>query len=819
MIPNGHDDSSNSTPPQGDPAEIRGKAPQFTPRRFTLYALSAIILFSLATVGSGLTVLAALYLYYSRDLPPSVHLDVQRLSTSVKILDRNGQVLYEVSDPEGGRRTLVQSQQIPDVMKKALIATEDPSFYTNWGVDPRGVIRAIYYQVRFDRLVGGSTITQQLVKNLFLDPEPTLERKIREAFVAIEITRRYPKQEILSAYLNTIYYGNLAYGIQSASQSYFGKDVAQLDLAESSLLAGLPQAPSIFDPCENAQGALNRQKTVLGLMVQAGYINTTESTAASAEMENRLDAPDFKKHCRVQPTLRAPHFVTYVQQQLEKQYGPEVLYHGGLTVTTSLDPELQNVAEQEARQQVNSLQGKNVTDAAVVILDPHTGAILAMVGSVDFNDASISGQVNMSLAPRQPGSSIKPLNYVTAFEKGWTPATPIYDLKTNFPDGNNRPPYVPVNYDGKYHGLVSARTGLASSLNIPAVKTLYSTSTPDQNGFPQPLAMLETARTLGITTLSDDQGRARQTYGLALTLGGGAVPLLELSNAYATFANQGARVPVTPYLKIQDANGQVLYDLNGKNKPKPKCGRFEPDSPGEQPDGNGQCLASAPFAYLITSILSDDKARATAFGTDSLLKLSRPAAVKTGTTDDFRDNWTIGYTPDLVVGVWVGNPNNSPMQDVTGISGAAPIWHNVMERALSGSPVHDFPVPPGVVQLEICNDSGLLATPLCPKDRRRVEVFVAAHAPTDQDTVWQHGPCGTKRASRVFVVPVHDVGDLIPYDQVLVWARHLGAPVLPPEATPCGGQGSDQGPGGGPSDGNGNAGGNGSEGHGRGHKK
>jgi penicillin-binding protein 1C len=761
----------------------------FGRRRVALFALLGLLFFSLAGICLGAAIFASLYVYYAQELPPSAQLDVRRLSTSVKILDRNGSLLYELSDPEGDRRTLAQPQQIPTILQEAVIATEDPSFYTNWGIDPRGVLRAIYYQVWYGKLVGGSTITQQLVKNLLLDPDPTVGRKIREAFLALEVTRRYPKEEILAGYLNTIYYGNLAYGIQEASKSYFGKNVSQLDLAEASLLAGLPQAPSLYDPCENPDAALDRQKTVLRLMAEAGYIDAAQSASASAEMENLVKSPDMKKHCQVQPTLKAPHFVMYVRAQLEQEYGPEVLYHGGLQVTTTLDPRLQAIAEEEAKKQIAGLEGKNVSNAAVVILNPHTGEILAMVGSANFFDASISGQLNMALAPRQPGSSIKPLNYVTAFKKGWNPATPIYDLKTNFPDGNNRPPYVPVNYDGKYHGLVSARTALASSLNIPAVKTLYYTSTPGENKFPQPLAMLDTARTLGITTFFDDQGRPRQTYGLALTLGGGAVRLLELTDAYATFANSGARMPTTPYLKIEDAKGRVLYDLSGEDKPKPDCGLFDPNAPNEQPDANGLCPSSAPYAYLITSILSDDNARAVGFGRNSVLKLSRPAAVKTGTTDDFRDNWTIGYTPDLVVGVWVGNADNSPMRDVTGISGAAPIWHAVMERALSGTPVREFAVPPGIVQAKICTDSGLLVTPLCPPDHQRLEYFAAGDVPTEQDTVWQRIRCISGKLSPLFVVPVHDVGDLIPYDQILNWAKHLGPRVLRPEANPCRGQG------------------------------
>lgn len=733
----------------------------------------------------GLSAFAALYIYFVQDLPASLNLDVQQLNQSVKILDRNGGLLYEVVAPEGGRRTLVTPPQVPRVMKQAIIATEDPSFYSNPGIDPFGVLRALYYQVRYERVIGGSTITQQLVKNLYLDPEVSVERKVREAYLALELTRRYPKEDILTAYLNTIYFGNQAYGIQAASDAYLNKDVSQLTLNEASLLAGLPQAPSLYDPCENPKAALARQQTVLGLMSKAGYISEAEADAAAFETGVQIRAPEFKKRCHAEITLRAPHFVMYVREQLEQQFGPEVLYRSGLQVTTTLDPQLQAIAQEEARQQVAALQDKGVSNAAVVILNPQSGEILAMVGSVDFSNEAIDGQVNMALAARQPGSSIKPINYVTAFKNGWTPATPIYDFKTNFPDGNGRPPYVPVNYDGKDHGLVSARTALASSLNIPAVKTLYSTSTPDENKYPVPLAMLQMAHDLGITTLTDEQGRPRQTYGLALTLGGGEVKLLELAGAYAVFANQGARVPPTPYLKITDAKNRVLFDLGGKSKPRPQCAEFDVNAPDEQADGNGLCSHSAPFAYLMTTILSDNDARTPGFGADSVLKLSRPAAVKTGTTNDFRDNWTVGYNPDYVVGVWVGNADNAPMKNVTGVTGAAPIWHNVMERISANLPAREFPVPEGVVRAEICVDSGLLATDLCPANQRRQELFVAGHAPTQTDTVWRRAECSPGKFSRVYVVPLHDVGDLIPYNQIKQWAKSLGAPVYGEEANPC----------------------------------
>jgi len=360
-------------------------------------------------------------------------------------------------------------------------------------------------------------------------------------------------------------------------------------------------------------------------------------------------------------------------------------------------------------------------------------------------------------------------------------------LKTNFPNGTQAP-YVPKDYDGRERGLVSARFALANSLNIPAVKTLVFTSLNDRNSTGQPLAMMETARNLGITTFDDAQGHPKP-FGLALTLGGGDVKLTELTGAYAAFANQGARMPATPFLKIVDANGHAIQDLRGKDKPKPICARFDAAAPNEQPDSKGVCARSAPYAFLITSILSDRDTRAAAFGPNSVLNLSRPAAVKTGTTDDYRDNWTVGYTPDLVVGVWMGNSNNASMEQVPGSLGAAPIWHNVMERGLADVlkvPAREFPVPSGVIQKEICIESGLLPTDLCPADHRRVEFFVSGHEPKTNDTVWQRIECpGGQASAQVFMAPLHDVNDLIPYDQIVGWAARAGWPVPPLDGGPC----------------------------------
>ncbi len=649
---------------------------------------------------------ASTYAYFTTTLPSADQLEGRAEAQSTKIFDRNGELLYEMFDIDsasGGRRTVVPIEKIPAVLKQATIATEDPSFYSNPGVDWRGVLRAVYYDVRYGKpVVGGSTITQQLVKRTLLTPEVTIQRKIYEAFLAWQVTRTYSKDKILEFYLNSIYYGNQSYGIEAASQTYFNKHADQLTLAEASLLAGLPQAPALYDPCLDVRAALGRQQVVLNLMVDARSIAKPQADQAAADTDKLLKSDAFKKRCTQGVAIKAPHFVVYVRELLEERYGPEIVYRGGLNVTTTLDLKMQKIAEEEARKQVLALKDQHVTNAALVAINPQTGEILALLGSADFFDEKIDGQVDVALSLRQPGSSIKPLNYVTAFEKGWSPATVIPDITTHFPIAG-QPDYVPHNYDNREHGLVPVRTALASSFNIPAVKTLQFIGVP---------AMIDTARRFGITTFKDPK-----YYGLALTLGGGDVKLMELTSAYGVFANNGVRVAPTPFLKITDPKGRVLLDSK-QNPPK------------------GTPVTDPRYAYQITSILSDVSARAPAFGAGSALRLSHPAAAKTGTTDDWRDNWTIGYTPDLVTGVWVGNADNSAMEHISGITGAGPLWHNFMERVLAGTPVRPFVEPPRMKAVEVCNESGLLATDLCPPDHRHTDIFLEERVPTQNDNVW-----------------------------------------------------------------------------------
>ncbi|MBC7264997.1 MAG: PBP1A family penicillin-binding protein [Chloroflexi bacterium] len=629
------------------------------------------------------------------DLPSLERVGAGTIAPTTQILDRDGRLLYEIMDPRSGRQTPLPLEEIPLYLRQATIATEDASFYTNPGVDARAILRAIWINLRGGEvLAGGSTITQQLARNLLLSPEErsqrTLVRKLRESILAWRLSRAFTKDEILALYLNTTYYGNLAYGVEAAAQAIFGKRARDLDLAECALIAGLPQAPSLYNPLIDPEAAHKRQTVVLDLMVKTGYI-TPEQAAQAKQEKLSFAATPFP--------IRAPHFVMYVWDLLKHRYGEEMIYKRGLRVTTTLDLDMQERAQEIVRYRLSLLNEPkpgapqhNVTDAALVALDPQSGEILVMLGSPDYFDPKIDGAVNCTLMPRQPGSSIKPVTYAAAFSEDYAPATVLMDVRTAFTTQEGVA-YVPINYDLKYHGPTSLRQALGSSYNLIAVKVL------DHIGLEK---MISLAHALGLSTL-DDRGK----FGLALTLGGGEVRLLELTAAYSAFANGGRRVDPVAILRVEDSAGRLID-------------AWQP-APGEP-------VLDERVAYLITHVLSDDTARIPAFGEGSVLKLSRPAAVKTGTTNDWRDNWTVGYTPDLAVGVWVGNADNSPMHNVSGISGAAPIWHDFMEEVLKGTPVREFTEPAGIAHVEVCAESGLRPGPLCT--RRRTEIFIAGKEPT-----------------------------------------------------------------------------------------
>lgn len=695
------------------------------------------------------------------DLPPPDALLTRASPDTTKILDRNGKLLYEILDPRAGRRTRATLAELPASFKQAVVAVEDANFYSHPGIDAAGIARAVAQYVRAGQVVsGGSTITQQLARLVFLSraeqESRTITRKLREMALALELTQVYSKDQILEMYLNEVYFGNLAYGAEAAAQTYFGKPARELDLAESALLAGMIQSPAAYDPYVNPAAAAARQRVVLDLMVKTGVISADAAQLAANETL-RFKSPDPRE------LIRAPHFVAYVRNWLEQQYGAETVNRGGLTVTTTLDLGLEQRAEEIVKRRVQELRDQtrndnapdyNLNDAALVALEPKSGEILAMVGSADYFDASIQGAVNVAVSLRQPGSAIKPITYATAFARDYTPATVLSDVPTTFQTKEGEP-YAPQNYDRIWRGPLSLRAALATSDNLIAVKAL------DHVGV---RAMLDTAQALGISSFTEPD-----RYGLALTLGGGEVKLLELTAAYAAFANAGKRVTPTAILRV----AQNSADKGGASALLTSS----------KPGASGAQAVSAQVAFLITSILSDDAARIPAFGEDSVLQLDRPAAAKTGTTTDFRDNWTIGYTPDLAVGVWAGNANNAPMYRVTGITGAGPIWHDFMEAALSGTPPTPFVRPEGIVERAICDASGLLATNDCPRVRN--EMFIRGTEPRRADDayrriaidaasglLWAPG-CAGPRVERVFRIYPPDAQ---------AWAKNKGLDQPPEQA-------------------------------------
>ncbi len=602
---------------------------------------------------------------------------------TTKIYDRNGIPLLDLVDETYGMRQRLALKDISPLVISATLAAEDASFYNNLGVDPVGIVRAIGINLSGEGQSGASTITQQLVRQTVLDKservERSFERKIKEAVLAVQMTRTFSKDDILEEFLNQNYYGHRAYGIGAASLTYFGKSTKELSLAEAALLAGLPQAPSEYDPIIHPREARIRQVIVLDLMAKQGMITEEEATAA------KIAQPVLRPY--KPPTNLAPHFVYYVKEYLEKKYGAGVS-EAGLRVYTTLDINVQKAAEQVAKDRIDELRKQKATNASIVIMKPGTGEILAMVGSVDYNDTSIDGQVNVATRERQPGSSFKPITYATAFKKGWTPGTVVLDTWTAFPNPGQKA-YTPKNYDGRDHGYVTVRESLANSFNIPAVKAIQYAGVQET---------IDTAHDMGIKGLN----RGLAWYGMSLTLGGGEVTLLDMTTAYSTFANGGIAVDANPILRIEQPGVGTLEQLDPEAKSK------------------GKHALDPRIAYMITSILSDNRARTPAFGPNSPLRTSFPSAAKTGTTDDNRDSWTMGYTPNLAVGVWVGNSNNDEMLKVTGAIGAAVVWHNVMEafydneefvdlvRGADGKVKGEFVQPGQMITASACSAKGVI---------------------------------------------------------------------------------------------------------------
>lgn len=623
------------------------------------------------------------YITILKDLPSPTKLASTSIPQSTQIFDRNDKLLYTIYKNRDS--TFVPLYEIPKRMQEATIAIEDRNFYYHGAIDLRGITRALVAIIFRQRIEGGSTLTQQLVKNSLLTPERTLPRKIKEIILAYATEAVYSKNQILEMYLNQTPYGGTAWGVEAAAKTYFGKKAKDLTLSESALLAGLPEAPTANSPFgAYPERAKKRQEQVLLAMHQEGYITEEERQKALKE------SLKFRK---VANEIKAPHFVLYVKDLLIKKYGEKIVEEGGLKVKTTLDLTIQEYAQASVAAEIAKLGPYHVTNGAAMVTNPATGEILAMVGSKDYFDTSIDGNVNVTLANRQPGSSIKPLNYAIGLTKGYTAATPFVDNKICFPSIGVQPPYCPVNYDGKFHGILSMRYALGNSINIPAVKMLKL------NGVE---AMIATASAMGITTFKDPS-----RYGLSLTLGGGEITMHDMSEVFGVFANQGYRVETTPILKVTRAgDGKVLEEY----KP-PKSPIF------------GKKILSQGVSFIISDILADNGARALEFGENSQLKIpGRVVSAKTGTTNDFRDNWTIGYTPSFVVSVWVGNNDNSPMSYLaSGITGAAPIWNDIMSYVLKNKPPQPYIQPPDVIRKEVCITTGLLPDGKC---QTRFEYFV-----------------------------------------------------------------------------------------------
>jgi len=656
--------------------------------------ISALIV--LIVLGGMFSFVAIAWL--SRNLPDPNRLMERQIAQSTKIYDRTGKtILYEIHGDQ--KRTLVSLDEIPEYLINATIAIEDKDFYKHGGFSVWAMFRTAITNILRRRKAGGSTLTQQFIKNAVLSPEKTYTRKIKELILAYKVEKKFSKDEILQMYLNEIPYGSTAYGVEAASRRYFGKSVKDINLAEAAILAALPQAPTRYSPYgPNKDLLIARQHYILELMVKQGYITKAEAENAK-NMEVKFKEPTNN--------IIAPHFVMYVKEMLAEKYGEKMIEQEGLKIYTTLDLYKQRLAEEViAEIGPKNEQNYQATNAALVSIDPKTGQVLAMVGSRDYFNDEIDGQVNVALQPRQPGSSFKPIVYAASFVQGYTPDTVLYDVVTNF-SHDPAEPYEPHNYDDQEHGPVTIRKALAGSLNIPAVKAIYLTGIDN---------VLDLAQDLGYTTLSD-----RSRFGLSLVLGGGEVKLIEHVNAYGSFAREGELHPITPILKIEDKNGKIIEEFKNQKKR----------------------VLDEKVARMINDILSDNAARAFAFGENNWLTLdSRPVAAKTGTTNDYRDAWTIGYTPSIVTGVWVGNNNNSPMKrGAAGGTVAAPIWHNFMQRVLGDTPVEYFKEPETIitgkpvldgeigsgVKVKIDKASGLLATEYTPNSFIEEKTFKQDH--------------------------------------------------------------------------------------------
>lgn len=660
------------------------------------------------TGGGVLIFIIGVFLFFAKDLPSPDKINKRVVIESTKIYDRTGEkLLYEIHGEE--KRTLISFEEMPENVRYATIVLEDQDFYHHRGIKFSSIIRAALKDIlRKSVAQGGSTITQQFIKNSILTPERTLTRKIKEVILALEMELKFSKDEILQMYLNEIPYGSNAYGIEAAAQTFFGKHARELTLDEAALLATLPKAPTYYSPYGSRPEELKaRQELTLEKMAVLGYI-----TQEQAEQAKNTDT--FEKLVMRRENISAPHFVMYIKEYLESKYGNQVVQQGGFKVYTTLDWDKQQIAEKVVKEGVEkNVQKYGATNASLVAIDPKTGQILVMVGSKDYFDDTIDGQVNVAIRDRQPGSSFKPYVYVTAFMKGYTPDTTIYDVETEFETGTGKK-YKPQNYDGKFRGPVKIKEALGMSLNVPSVKILYLAGVKDS---------INTAKRMGITGLNQPD-----RYGLSLVLGGGEVKLLDHVSAFATFATGGVRHNKTAILRIEDNKGEIVEEFQ---------------------QVEGERIIEEKYVTIINHILSTNSYRAPTFGSNSPLRFNdRPVVAKTGTTNEFRDAWTVGYTPSLAVGVWAGNNDNSPMAaGAAGANVAAPIWRNFLDQVLGNYNTEQFskyrkeegiekPVLRGDLDMEedvkVCkipgkDDKYCLANKYCLDDDVKKKDFVKAH--------------------------------------------------------------------------------------------
>ncbi len=675
-----------------------------------IFFLSKLSKYAFFAVIACVLAIPIMFLWYSRDLPTPGKVVESKYKDATRIYDRHNTLLYSVYEEQN--RTYITLDKIPKQLRNATIAIEDEDFYKNKGFSPIAYVRVAVNALLGRGLAGGSTISQQLVKNVLLTNERRLDRKTKELILSIQVNQRFSKNQILELYLNNIPYGGTAIGVEAAAQQYFGKDAGELDLAESALLAGLPQSPTFYSPFTGNKYYVDRTEAVLKQMVSNKYITKKESEQALKKIENY-------KFSQRATAIKASHFVMYVRELLVRQFGERMVNTGGLQVTTTLDYELQKEAEKIVKEEIDALKGFKVGNGAAMITDPKSGEILTMVGSKDYfaetepkdctpgKDCVFEPNYNTAFAERQPGSSLKPVVYAKGLEKGYTPATVLMDVKTDFPtDDPTLPIYTPGNYSGKFTGPMQVRFALGNSINIPAVKMLAQVGVKDA---------MQKAYEMGIDRWEPTSENLKNV-GLSLVLGGRETTLFEEMTAYGVFANKGKRQDLRSIVKVTDPKGKELYKAK---------------------DTDGQKVLSEEVAFLISHILLDNNARVQEFGSNSYLRIpGKTVSAKTGTTDEKRDNWCIGYTPSLVVGVWVGNNDRTPMNPriASGATGASTIWHKLMRFVLKDKIDEQFVVPSNVEAVQIDAFTG--GQPV-DGQATRTEYFIKGTQPTTRSPILQ----------------------------------------------------------------------------------